>query len=1072
MNKKIIKITLTLGIILLSVCFSFIFNQDIYAGSVGNSGKGYSGDYGKCSIGTSGSWACVKQYQGKYGGVSWRYYPIKKAQDPVVFDAKPGTGVDVEVENCSGVGGFYFLGFEAYNSTVGYRGFQIPSISIKHAYELSAYKIQPGSGIGTTSSDASNDRGLTGDIVSWEQAKEAFNEAKRLGIITDSASFEKSDKEWFCAKELPEEEEEEKPKPETAEFQARSEVSIDGRRASVGYSSQPKAAGASTTKNWEQAGQKITIYFSHNLKKVGNAEKTSQYHVVFNGSEYIDSGTTRSTYAYQYPREVDIPAKNSQATYCSKILFDNGLGQTDVKSEVCASISVGEKSFNVTFVGDNNIYASESFEVTEDPGIGLEQSPTGNYRIPSGTRLSGLNLKVVDKTIPLKFVNTITRTDNNDEVSQAGTLFYVTNPALTPSSTILQQAGGLSLQSLKGAAKDASGYSKTEGGWLDLFANTKLAHGATATVHAGTAKMEVKSTEKEVCQAIAYLPARLVDKNGNSIVLKDSISFLAKLFKLSVCVIRNLIAQAFGLGTPDSSCREELDAATQAGIQATLSLAQAIQDNFAQGLEGNYGLAYSCVTFQQALNFKLKPEIAVSDEIALVGETISIDTNKSKITSTPLDDGTLTQTSPLEIETVVFQANENSVNPTNLQGTVDANNTANTKEPCVYFSGITKPGTSCQKITEFSHSPDSTDTKIIDSGDGSKKIAPFNSLFPAKTYSYPVGDLPTGSLICFATGVKDADSNSFNNREKEERRWAISGATCRTVAKKPSLQVHDGSVYSAGKVETLLTNKTLSNEVSQTLYGSWVEYGLIGKNAITGLASGAQLRNGSSKSEICDDNANPFATLSPLTIANKGCALGKSEITVNFNILQRFNTLFTQAAQSQSADSTTPSFNLSSSGGSDTVIKNFTNHVSVSGTATVPHIIYGANGITISGDIAAGPNAPVILISDGDIIINNDVTQVDAWLVAENNSVITCQYGIGDFSDESSSCGNRLSINGPVFAKGLKPYRAAGSGVGHINSLVPAETFTLPASTYVWAYNYASSDKFYPAYQRELAPRY
>ncbi len=1073
MNKKIIKITLTLGIILLPVCFSFIFNQDIYAGSVGNSGEGYKGDYGDCGIGETGSYACVGQYthgSHKYGGVSWRYYEVDENQGPVEFQAKPNTGANKTVDGCNEVGGFYFLGFEAYNSTVGYRGFQIPSISISRAYER-AYRIKPESGIPNNGNTASNDAALTGDIVSWEDAKEAFYEARDLGIITSSADFEESEIEWFCAKKLTdEEEEEEKPKPKTAEFQASSKVSIDGRDASVGYSSQPKSAAASTIKNWEQAGQKITIHFSHDLRKVGDAEKTSQYSIEFNGSETIKSGTTSSTYSHQYEKEVDIPEENSQATYCSKILFDNGLGQTGVKSEVCASIIVGEKSFNVTFVGDNNIYASETFEVTEDPGIGgLKPSPTGNYIIPAGTSLDGLNLKVVDKTIPLKFKNTITRIDNNSEVSKAGTMFYVTNPELTPSSTDL---AGKSLQDLKDKAKDkAKGFAKykiEEGKWFntDLLDDTRMTPGETKTVHTGTLDMEVKSTEREVCQAITYLPSRLVDENGNSIVLKDSVNFIVELFKLTVCAMKNFFARVFGMDV--ESCQADLDAATQAGIEAALNLAEAVQKNFAQGLEGNYGLAYSCVTFQQALNFKLNPKIAVSDEVALVGETVSIDTNNSKIISTPLNEGTLTQTSPLEIETVVFQADKNSEHLTNnLPGTVDAGDTANTKEPCKYFEGITKRGT-CKSITEFSHTSSPTDTKIINRGDGSKQIATFNDLFPGKTYQYPVGDLPTGSLICFATGVKDADSDSFNNGDG---RWAISSAACRTVAKKPSFQVHDGSVYSAGSASadsaiTSLTNKIPSGESSQKLFGSWVEYGLIGKADIINFTSGAKIRNGSTTLNICEGN-NPFDTLSPLTIANKDCTLlGQSQISANPSISDRLKTTFTEIARSQASDSD-DTINLSSA--TEKTFKNFSGPVSVFGTANYQHIIYAPDNLTITGDIRSNDiNAQVILISDGDIIINNDVTQVDAWLIAENGSVLTCEKGISILSE--TSCGGQLRINGPVFASGLQPRRTFGSGVGN-QSATPAEIFTLPASTYVWAHSYANTDKFFPSYQRELAPR-
>lgn len=111
------------------------------------------------------------------------------------------------------------------------------------------------------------------------------------------------------------------------------------------------------------------------------------------------------------------------------------------------------------------------------------------------------------------------------------------------------------------------------------------------------------------------------------------------------------------------------------------------------------------------------------------------------------------------------------------------------------------------------------------------------------------------------------------------------------------------------------------------------------------------------------------------------------------------------------------------------------------------------------------------------IEIYNDVTNLDGWLVAEEN-INTCA-NVATNSDPktksgltSSVCNSQLTINGPVFASQVLLNRTYGAGTGNA-SIQPSEIFNLRSDTYLWAY--AQAQRFSQAvttYSRELAPRY
>jgi hypothetical protein len=149
----------------------------------------------------------------------------------------------------------------------------------------------------------------------------------------------------------------------------------------------------------------------------------------------------------------------------------------------------------------------------------------------------------------------------------------------------------------------------------------------------------------------------------------------------------------------------------------------------------------------------------------------------------------------------------------------------------------------------------------------------------------------------------------------------------------------------------------------------------------------------------------------------------------------------------------------------------------------------------------APSSLPQIIIFANNINIKENVTRIDAWLIAgENGSINTCDSFVKGGKEDGSSfrkCNKTLVINGPVYAGFIDLNRTAGAhhgwgtedsnnvlerSLGDIGnesqdnekgSIAPAEIFNLRADTYIWAYNQAQRySEAVVTYMRELAPRY
>lgn len=456
----------------------------------------------------------------------------------------------------------------------------------------------------------------------------------------------------------------------------------------------------------------------------------------------------------------------------------------------------------------------------------------------------------------------------------------------------------------------------------------------------------------------------------------------------------------------------------------------------------------------------------------------------------------------------------------------------------------------------------------------------------AMTSVVPDDDEWVGYKYCVAVGIFPSDSHddvngpgSNNSLEMQYTNgkgamdagsyWNVSGATCRTISKKPSIQVWNGSIYTNGAVNTFMSQKIVNAKLGsdinapKDLFGSWTDYALIVGKDINGMVSGAALGFNNSRYDLSGNGGQPDSSdtdekLNPLTIANQ-TTFGNSGINastaVNMN-LERLRSRYSEKASNLANNETntgSQSTIVSSKTGLQFVYHNGnlkTSELAIRHSGTAPNqttyrdrngnlikglgdgkndntlVIYIKGNLIIDNNICLGDGCkgtgmqlidyglnrktnsaaklPQVLIFADNISIAENVTRVDAWLIAQDGEINTCAEHTPNsvvakdarqrFAD--GNCDKTLMINGPIYAYDLVLPRTAGAthgyspanpsdvlyrqfgAVGNANdanlgSATPAEIFNLRADVYLWAYNQAQRySEAIVTYKRELAPRY
>jgi hypothetical protein len=383
----------------------------------------------------------------------------------------------------------------------------------------------------------------------------------------------------------------------------------------------------------------------------------------------------------------------------------------------------------------------------------------------------------------------------------------------------------------------------------------------------------------------------------------------------------------------------------------------------------------------------------------------------------------------------------------------------NGKNPCSYFTGSLQ----CSATTSGSG------TEV--DGYGYRATEEYNAIGN-------LADEPGGTRICFAMSIKRNASTSTE--------WRHSQLYCLSVGKKPKVHVL-GSDLIVGRGSGVTSNVVTSNSrtASGNVFGSWAEYGIVASGTVLRMASGSGYVSGSVATTLC--------SLSVLTFSNTA-----TSGSCNENAVGRYATPNIASTIANRYLTTSSTVDLSGSAAIDDLsglYKSTSASLAISG-GNVPDkrwIVINAPNTTVTinsnityttGLISNIHNIPQVVIIAKNIIISDEVTNLDAWLVASGTGadgrINTCGAGgsgaelVTETSPLTLSvCDKKLTINGPVSTNHLIMRRTAGAGVG-AQAGEPAEVFNLRADAYLWAAAHSgdTTSRMSTVSTKELPPRF
>ena len=390
------------------------------------------------------------------------------------------------------------------------------------------------------------------------------------------------------------------------------------------------------------------------------------------------------------------------------------------------------------------------------------------------------------------------------------------------------------------------------------------------------------------------------------------------------------------------------------------------------------------------------------------------------------------------------------------------------------------------------YSPDNNGINGQTIGTYTREI-PYN-IDPGVKYCYIAAVWPSDSHLPTISNITESDNLNYGMVKSgiEGFAWHVSGATCFTVAKRPSFAVINGDTYAQRYISARVSKyPTDGDRNKMRIYGSWTEYGAIAGMSIKGLATGATLWGGSNiVANSPDKNLN--CIYSSLTFSNNGCASGNLgtlaiDTTASSNpknLTEQLRTRFTRSnAETErpvilTAGATTTA--LANSGtcewNGDGYSRNPTDgrfdcigdtgvkyvHAENTGATTVSiqsqfclskgnpdnnhttvfhsngTLVIGANVLYGSGSGCAPETytsiaeVPQYIFAAKKIVIKEDVTHIDGWLIADE--IITCdpaddwEGSVSVNEINTKNCTKQLTVNGTVMTKSLKLYRTHGAG--------------------------------------------
>ena len=349
-------------------------------------------------------------------------------------------------------------------------------------------------------------------------------------------------------------------------------------------------------------------------------------------------------------------------------------------------------------------------------------------------------------------------------------------------------------------------------------------------------------------------------------------------------------------------------------------------------------------------------------------------------------------------------------------------------------------------------------------------------------------DKSAGSRVCVAAAVFPANSGAENNWNDTQysKTWRISNSMCFTIAKRPSLQVWGGNIYSRGKVSTATSTKynlagygeyKIEGKDNPHVFGSFGELGLIASGSVKGLASGAATGyasidangilspdpfssnntsatapGGGTKSSICDR--------SPLTFSNTPCSsntvgeLGKTATTSNVEndktrVLEKLVRELDEGQHTATSPVilNNPEYKQSSGiyyyyNDNDLEIGDGT-QLSADNPVPMPidnstiQVVHSENTVLVKDNIAYNgtyskySDLPKLVIYGKNVVIDCRVTRIDALIVADEK-VVTCNNYNKDIN----------TTNDADFKKDIDDHinEAANSNPLKVNGAIVAKT--------------------------------
>jgi hypothetical protein len=365
-------------------------------------------------------------------------------------------------------------------------------------------------------------------------------------------------------------------------------------------------------------------------------------------------------------------------------------------------------------------------------------------------------------------------------------------------------------------------------------------------------------------------------------------------------------------------------------------------------------------------------------------------------------------------------------------------------------------------------------------------------------------DYQMGDMVCRILSIGSYTPGAESNSRR------ISYPACVTIAKSPSVQVWGNdirvgdSIYSAGPSVVNGPNDEASvytrfSTIGDSTYGSWSEYGIFAPtNGVIKSVSGGAIASAPAKplsfANITSPDSGHWGSARVIpTILDRISNIPQGKVTNadQININEDLNESVTDGqwykVTNESANITIddpPQKGYKANRG--TVVFDFTK-------GSAPKTVRIKRNITLDrGDDKVAYNklggaTQIIIVVRGNIIIEPEVSNVDAWLIALPSSSTSINDGIistcaaittpyyNGLTVSHACNNNKLTINGAVMAKQIQLRRTNGAEKPDYGA--PAEVINLRADAYMWGPNSTSNEDGvgYPIrtiMTKELPPRF